>query len=167
MSEPPPSLIPPCDSFNVGQVKATGMLRVSSTEPYFVDDRLYSPETLMQDCKPVELHVSCGSISGSRKTRSGDGLCAAKAETGECIGAVRHISKEGLPALNDSKAVSPSPSPSPSDDTQSGGPIGEPDATSDVEGKDSVLYGGELTPPVVASKDEQPIPWVLDICLVR
>lgn len=45
-------------SFCVGQVEATGHLRVSSTAPYFVDDRLHCPEKDMKNCKPLHLHVS-------------------------------------------------------------------------------------------------------------
>ncbi|CAM9512501.1 unnamed protein product [Hapterophycus canaliculatus] len=44
--------------FSVGQVKATGKLRVSSTAPYFVDDRLFCPEEGMKECKPLNLFVS-------------------------------------------------------------------------------------------------------------
>ncbi|CAM9163847.1 unnamed protein product [Scytosiphon promiscuus] len=44
--------------FCVGQVKATGKLRVSSTAPYFVDDRLFCPEEDMKECKPLNLCVS-------------------------------------------------------------------------------------------------------------
>ncbi|CAB1112806.1 unnamed protein product [Ectocarpus sp. CCAP 1310/34] len=44
--------------FCVGQVKTTGKLRVSSTAPYFVDDRLYCREEDMKECKPLHLCVS-------------------------------------------------------------------------------------------------------------
>lgn len=47
-----------CGRFCVGQVKDTGELRVNSTAPYFVDDRLYCPQADMQNCKTLDLFVS-------------------------------------------------------------------------------------------------------------
>lgn len=49
-------------SFSVGQVKASGRLRVSSTAPYFVDDQLYCPEMDMENCRPLDLRVSLAPV---------------------------------------------------------------------------------------------------------
>ena len=68
-----------CTRFCVGQVKATGELRVSSTAPYFVDDRLHCSEAGMRDSKPLDLCVSLApAVASPSPTKSAEAELAVE-----------------------------------------------------------------------------------------
>lgn len=153
-----PSLCPAAhsycyNSFCVGQVKATEQLRVSSTAPYFVDDRLHCPEAGMRDSKPLHLCVSL----------------APK---------VASLTPTEQPQVE--LAVESAQSASPKKLTRSRTTMTHGAGTRVVIGDHPV--GGERGPehpagapadetvptiqPQKAASGSPPTPWVLDICLV-
>jgi len=127
-------------SFCVGQVKATGKLRVSSTAPYFVDDRLYCPERDMQECKTLDL---CVSLVPEQAALSSMEPPAA-------------VEASGQSELLSGSPPRPPADMKPCDGSAVDGPTSTPATTPATK-----------QPSVSANDDVRSTPWALDICLVR
>ncbi|CAM9799038.1 unnamed protein product [Ectocarpus sp. 4 AP-2014] len=142
--------------FCVGQVKATGKLRVSSTAPYFVDDRLYCREEDMQECKPLHLCVSLvpHNLQSPAECVTGTELR---------VDSLRPKSRVGAQADASDEAKSPTVAHGNDDETEKteGGRVAKETARST-----------RFTIPTAPQQSEKsqggcsrPTPWVLDICL--
>lgn len=154
----------PRSRFCVGQVKATGNLRVSSTAPYFVDDRLHCPEEDMQDCKPLHL---CVSLVPDELLTPAVELQKNKTEFPTNIGRLRN------PPAQSTHRVGIEPDMNTTDEEKAASRevVAHGDGGSVVHGPASEAREAtpaEQPPDRPASSDNaQPTPWVLDICLVR
>lgn len=141
------------NSFCVGQVKATGQLRVSSTAPYFVDDRLHCPEVGMKDSKPLHLCVSLAPEVASQTPTN-----QAEAEL----------------AVKSAQSASPKIPTHPGTATTNGAGARVVLGSHPAEGEGvpehpARAQTGETLPatqPQGAADGSPPTPWVLDICLV-
>lgn len=137
-------------------------MRVTSTAPYFVDDRLYCPKSLMDDCKLLKLNVSLGlewEVDDDRHDDTG----VPRGEGGEfkqvqADGAHRGSRRQTTTGA--SKGGPPTASSTRRNgeftcDALDASQVGE-----DPEARASTSVSS-------ATKDQERTPWVLDICLVR
>lgn len=157
---PPPHS--PRSSFHIGQVKATGRLRVSSTAPYFVDDRLYCPEEDMRESKPLHLCVSLVPQEAPPSTRpqGRTGLSATSGVSGIPPRARLERVKADTSDGGESRLGTPN-------DNECCG-VAE-DGGGVVQGPASKRARAQAAqrPDAPTGDDVQSTPWVLDICLVR
>lgn len=153
-------------SFYVGQVQATGRLRVSSTAPYFVDDRLYCREEDMQESKPLHLCVSLvpEEALSTVGPQAGAGLSANLGVSG----GPRRTPRGARVKLDASEeeAVSREGTHENCDVTEAGGSA---NGGSAVQDSASTREGAPAAQQADAATGDgvQSTPWVLDICLVR
>lgn len=163
----------PRSRFCVGKVKATGKLRVSSTAPYFVDDRLHCPEEDMLECRPLHLCVSLVPDEVLSSTIEPHGN---KIELPANIEPLRSPPPLSMPLVG----VEPDLHAADEEEEASRAVVTHRNGSKNEESEDSgnvvhvpALAARDATPAEqsfersASSNNVQPTPWVLDICLVR
>lgn len=156
-----PTIPSPRSRFYVGQVKTTGSLRVSSTAPYFVDDRLYCPEEDMRESKPLHLCVSLVPAEGAPPSigqQAGTGLSA----NSEISASPQSTAPANVEADAHEEGAKSSVGTHETGGVTEGGRKAAKGPASTREGTPASQQAD--TPP---GDDVQSTPWVLDICLVR
>lgn len=148
---------------------------MSSTAPYFVDDRLYCPEEDMQECKPVHLCVSL--VPEEVLTPTNDQSQKNRIELQANVGASLRTTPQSTPLVGvktDVHATDKEGAASRAVVTHgnSGNKNNPEDGESVVHGPASATQEAMPTRQIPEGSasiadDEQATPWVLDICLVR
>lgn len=134
---------------------------MSSTAPYFVDDRLYCAEEDMQNNKPLHLCVSL--VPKEPKSSMGP-----QAETGLSADSGDQGSPRRTPRAR-AKSDASEEAQSPVVTHDKGGTSMTKDGGGAVQGPASTLERTPAAqqPDVPTGDDVQSTPWALDICLVR
>lgn len=161
-------------SFCVGEVDTTGRLRVSSTAPYFVDDRLHCPEANMKGSKPLHLRVSLAAETGTNGAPATAGsrtseeaattLLPQRVEAGSVV--VNSAPSERLQIATSRAGGTAAQEKRGASATMNGEGIM---AEGEVTGGAKEPTNGTPTatqPHDVAEISNEATPWVLDICLV-
>lgn len=140
-------------------MQATGRVRVSSTAPYFVDDRLYCPKEDMQESKPLHLCVSLVPEESLSSTgpQAWTGVSANSGVAGSPQRAPRARVKDASEEVESRVGAH-----------ENDGGMTE-DGGGAVQGPASTRERTSATQQSDAPTGDnvQSTPWVLDICLVR